>query len=218
MSFEGQHVYVMGGSYGVGEATARAFAAAGAEVVITSRSKERLEAAAARIGHPVQTRVLDATDPEAVAAFCTAGETIDHLVLALSPGAIAVGPLAASTPVTVATTSTSLRRCWRNIRAHLIPCDCTWDRRSLCVISTAEQIRKPASFARMRNYGQNAAVTVNSNPTMRPNGDWPGRPRRRKSRVRNPCLPSEFSQVRTVARPWAGRRKSSVTATDHTGQ
>src|ERR1700761_1531792 len=97
MPVEGQRVYVMGGSYGVGEATARAFAAAGAEVVITSRSKERLEAAAARIGHPVQTRVLDATDPEAVAAFCTAGETIDHLVLALSPGAIAVGPLATVT-------------------------------------------------------------------------------------------------------------------------
>ena len=97
MPVEGQRVYVMGGSYGVGEATARAFAAAGAEVVITSRSKERLEAAAARIGHPVQTRVLDATDPEAVAAFFTAGETIDHLVLALSPGAIAVGPLATVT-------------------------------------------------------------------------------------------------------------------------
>jgi NAD(P)-dependent dehydrogenase (short-subunit alcohol dehydrogenase family) len=94
MPFQGQRVYVMGGSYGVGEATARAFATGGAEVVITSRSKERLDAAAARIGHPVQTRVLDATDPEAVASFFAAGEAIDHLVLALSPGAIAVGPLA----------------------------------------------------------------------------------------------------------------------------
>jgi NAD(P)-dependent dehydrogenase (short-subunit alcohol dehydrogenase family) len=93
MSFEGQHVYVMGGSHGVGEATARAFAAAEAQVVITGRSKERLDAAAARIGHPVETRPLDATDPEAVAAFFGDGETVDHLVLALSPGAVAVGPL-----------------------------------------------------------------------------------------------------------------------------
>jgi NAD(P)-dependent dehydrogenase (short-subunit alcohol dehydrogenase family) len=94
MSFAGQHVHVMGGSYGVGEATARAFAAAGAQVVITSRSRERLDAAAARIGLPVQTRTLDATDPGAVAAFFDDNEKVNHLVLALSPGAVAVGPLA----------------------------------------------------------------------------------------------------------------------------
>jgi NADP-dependent 3-hydroxy acid dehydrogenase YdfG len=86
----GQHVYVMGGSYGIGEATARAFAATGAEVVITGRSKERLDAAAARIGFPVSTRPLDGTDPDAVAGFFGAGETVDHLVLALSPGAVAI--------------------------------------------------------------------------------------------------------------------------------
>jgi NAD(P)-dependent dehydrogenase (short-subunit alcohol dehydrogenase family) len=94
MSFAGQHVYVMGGSYGVGEATARAFAAAGAEVVITSRSQTRLDAAAGRIARPVQARTLDATDPGAVAAFFDHEGTVDHLVLTLSPGAVAVGPLA----------------------------------------------------------------------------------------------------------------------------
>jgi NAD(P)-dependent dehydrogenase (short-subunit alcohol dehydrogenase family) len=83
----------MGGTHGIGEATARAFAAAGDEVVITGRTKERLDAAAARIGHPVRTRALDATDPEAVASFFGDGETVDHLVLALSPGAVAIGPL-----------------------------------------------------------------------------------------------------------------------------
>jgi NAD(P)-dependent dehydrogenase (short-subunit alcohol dehydrogenase family) len=93
MPFEGQHVYVMGGSHGIGEATARAFAAAGAQVVIAGRSKERLDAAAARIGWPVEARPLDATDPDAVAGFFGDGETVDHLVLALSPGAVAVGPL-----------------------------------------------------------------------------------------------------------------------------
>src|ERR1700742_4884265 len=93
MPFAGQHVYVMGGTHGIGEAVARAFAAAGARVVITGRSKERLDAAADRIGHPVETRVLDATDPGAVAAFFGEPETVDHLVLALSPGAVALGPL-----------------------------------------------------------------------------------------------------------------------------
>jgi NAD(P)-dependent dehydrogenase (short-subunit alcohol dehydrogenase family) len=94
MSFEGQHVYVMGGSSGIGEASARAFAAAGAQVVITGRSTERLDAAVARIGLPVTARTLDCTDPDEVAGFFGDGETIDHLVLALSPGAVALGPLA----------------------------------------------------------------------------------------------------------------------------
>ena len=94
MPFEGQHVFVMGGSSGIGEACARQFAAAGAHVVITSRSKDRLDAAAERIGHPVETRPLDATDAGAVTAFFAAPGPVDHLVLALSPGAVAVGPLA----------------------------------------------------------------------------------------------------------------------------
>jgi NADPH:quinone reductase-like Zn-dependent oxidoreductase len=55
MSFDGCGVVVMGGSSGIGEATARAFAGCGARVVITGRSKERLDAAAQRIGHPVRT-------------------------------------------------------------------------------------------------------------------------------------------------------------------
>lgn len=94
MSFENCGVVVMGGSSGIGEATARAFAASGARVIITGRSKERLDAAAQRIGHPVQTRELDATDGDAVTMFAAAMEPVDHLVLALSPGAVGMGPLA----------------------------------------------------------------------------------------------------------------------------
>jgi NAD(P)-dependent dehydrogenase (short-subunit alcohol dehydrogenase family) len=94
MSFDGQRAVIMGASSGIGEATARAFAAAGARVVITGRSKERLDAAAQRIGYPVETRDLDATDSEAVAGFFGQADPVDHLVLALSPGAVALGPLA----------------------------------------------------------------------------------------------------------------------------
>src|SRR6201996_313354 len=94
MAFAGQHVYVMGGSCGVGEATARAFAAAGADVVIPGRSQQRLDAAAARISPPVRPHILDATDAGAVSTFFEKIEIVDHLVLVLSPGAIAVGPVA----------------------------------------------------------------------------------------------------------------------------
>jgi NAD(P)-dependent dehydrogenase (short-subunit alcohol dehydrogenase family) len=92
MSFSGQHVVIVGASAGIGEATAAAFAAAGADVVITGRSKDRLDAAAARLGHPVTVAPLDATDSGAVTGFFAALGPVDHLVLAASPGAVGSGP------------------------------------------------------------------------------------------------------------------------------
>lgn len=95
MSFSGQTVVVVGASAGIGEATARAFAAAGADLVITGRSKERLDSAAARIGSAVRASEVDATDSGAVARFFGALGPVDHLVLVASPGAIGAGPLPA---------------------------------------------------------------------------------------------------------------------------
>jgi NAD(P)-dependent dehydrogenase (short-subunit alcohol dehydrogenase family) len=94
MSFEGQRVIVIGASAGIGETTARSFAAAGAHVIITGRAKERLDAAAERIGHPVESHQLDATDAGAVAGFFGAIDPVDHLVLAASPGAAGLGRFA----------------------------------------------------------------------------------------------------------------------------
>ena len=95
MSFDGQRVVIIGASAGIGEATARAFAARGAAVTITGRSKERLDQAAQRIGHPVLAAELDATSRAALDAFFATTGTVDHLVLSASPGAVGAGPIAA---------------------------------------------------------------------------------------------------------------------------
>jgi NAD(P)-dependent dehydrogenase (short-subunit alcohol dehydrogenase family) len=95
MSFDGQRVVIIGASAGIGEAAAKAFAARGAAVTITGRSKERLDQAARRIGHPVLAAELDATSRGALDAFFATTGTIDHLVLSASPGAVGVGPVAA---------------------------------------------------------------------------------------------------------------------------
>lgn len=95
MSFDGQRVVIIGASAGIGEATAQAFAARGANVIITGRAKDRLDQAAQRIDHPVGVAELDATDADALAGFFAATGTVDHLVLAASPGAVGVGPFAA---------------------------------------------------------------------------------------------------------------------------
>jgi NAD(P)-dependent dehydrogenase (short-subunit alcohol dehydrogenase family) len=93
MSFDGQHVVVVGASAGIGEATARAFAELGATVTITGRSKERLDQAAARIESAVRVAAVDATDRAALDAFFGTAGTVDHLVLTASPGAVGVGPI-----------------------------------------------------------------------------------------------------------------------------
>ncbi|MCX7298183.1 MAG: SDR family NAD(P)-dependent oxidoreductase, partial [Hyphomicrobiales bacterium] len=50
MSLAGKKVVVVGGSSGIGLATAAMAKAQGAEVIIASRSAEKLKAAAAKIG------------------------------------------------------------------------------------------------------------------------------------------------------------------------
>jgi NAD(P)-dependent dehydrogenase (short-subunit alcohol dehydrogenase family) len=79
-----QRLLVIGGSSGIGAATAMRFAQAGAEVVITGRNEERLRDVAGRIGPGAIAHRLDAASPAELAAFFAADTRYDHLVLALS--------------------------------------------------------------------------------------------------------------------------------------
>ncbi|MFI6878733.1 SDR family oxidoreductase [Streptomyces sp. NPDC050400] len=81
------HAVVMGGSSGIGEATAALFARGGAEVTITGRDEKKLTDAAARIGGSTSTHRMDATAQEDIDAFFAATEPIDHLVVAVSGAA-----------------------------------------------------------------------------------------------------------------------------------
>ena len=79
-----QRVLVIGGSSGIGEATASQAAHAGAQVTIASRSPDRLAAARARLPRGVTTATLDASDADEVAAFFAAGAPWDHVVVTAS--------------------------------------------------------------------------------------------------------------------------------------
>lgn len=63
LGLEGRVALVMGASQGIGKAIAAALAREGARVAIASRSRERLEEAAAEIGE-VAVFEADATDSE----------------------------------------------------------------------------------------------------------------------------------------------------------
>jgi NAD(P)-dependent dehydrogenase (short-subunit alcohol dehydrogenase family) len=84
-SLEGQKVVVIGGSYGIGFATAEMAIDAGAEVAIASRDREKLADASAKLaargGREVPWRALRIEDRKAVAAFLGECAPFDHLVL-----------------------------------------------------------------------------------------------------------------------------------------
>ncbi|MGF7160837.1 NAD(P)-dependent dehydrogenase (short-subunit alcohol dehydrogenase family) [Rhodoligotrophos appendicifer] len=81
MSIAGQRIVIIGGSSGIGLATAKAAAARGARVVIGGRSVERLGTAAAEIGAETETHALDATDEHAVKAMFEGLGKFDHLAV-----------------------------------------------------------------------------------------------------------------------------------------
>ncbi|HGO6126043.1 TPA: SDR family oxidoreductase [Burkholderia cepacia] len=91
MKRDDQKVLVVGGSSGIGEATARAFAEAGATVTIASRDAARLAASKDRIGYGVSTGVMDITDDASVRAFLDSAGEFDHVVV--SAAQTATGPV-----------------------------------------------------------------------------------------------------------------------------
>ena len=81
-SLDGQAVLIVGGSSGIGRATAGMAAGAGAEVEVASRSEDKLRAVADEIGCAWST--LDMTDDGSVSAWAEARGAVDHLVVTAS--------------------------------------------------------------------------------------------------------------------------------------
>src|SRR5690349_3115477 len=79
MLLAGKKVVVIGGSSGIGLATAERAKKEGAEVVIASRNAERLKAAANKIGATGVT--ADVTSDESVAACFRQCGPVDHVVV-----------------------------------------------------------------------------------------------------------------------------------------
>ena len=90
MTLKGAKVVVLGGTSGMGLATAKAAHSEGATVVITGRSADGLERAKASLGGGVDVGVLEMADEAGHRAFFAKIGPFDHLVIAAAQAV--VGP------------------------------------------------------------------------------------------------------------------------------
>ena len=88
MSLAGKKVVVVGGSSGIGLATAAQAKALGAEVVIASRNADKLKAAGDKIG--AKGIVVDVTNDQSVVDLFKACGAVDHVVV--SAAQLKTGP------------------------------------------------------------------------------------------------------------------------------
>jgi NAD(P)-dependent dehydrogenase (short-subunit alcohol dehydrogenase family) len=81
-----QHIVIVGGSSGIGLATARHLLGSGARVTITGRNEARLAEAKRSLSPDVEAMAMDATAADALPAQFGEIGKFDHLVLALGSG------------------------------------------------------------------------------------------------------------------------------------
>lgn len=89
MPLTGKHILIVGGTKGIGRATAEAALAAGARVTVTGRSAQSLRG----LPQGIDGAVMDYTDAGSVTGLAEAVAALDHLVLSASRD-LAWGPFA----------------------------------------------------------------------------------------------------------------------------
>ncbi|WP_395697782.1 SDR family oxidoreductase [Methylocella sp.] len=80
MTLSGKRVLVVGGSSGIGFGAAKAALASGASVVVVSRSADKVQLAAERLGVKVAGHVLDTTDEAGIEGFFARERPFDHVI------------------------------------------------------------------------------------------------------------------------------------------
>ena len=85
-SLKGSRVLVLGGSSGIGLATAKAAAAAGAKVTLASRSSDKVNAAVAQVRNGASGVPLDTTNDAALEGFFSKQPEWDHIVVSVAAG------------------------------------------------------------------------------------------------------------------------------------
>ena len=139
-----QTVVILGASSGIGLATALAAAAGGARTVMLSRSRAKLEAAAATV-KGAEALPLDMLDRTAIDGAIKSIGSIDHLVLAAAGDELAwAAPITELTNEQVERSFDKLRG-YVNVTRAAVPI--LRQRGSITLLSGTSAVRAPAGFS-----------------------------------------------------------------------
>lgn len=81
MSLKNKRVVIIGGSSGIGLATAKMAAAEGAKVIIAGRTESKLKVAKTEIGNDVDTYTVDLIEEASIRELFEQVGNFDHLVI-----------------------------------------------------------------------------------------------------------------------------------------
>lgn len=81
MSLQNKRIVIIGGSSGIGLATAKMAAAEGAKVIIAGRTESKLKVAKTEIGNGVNTYTVDLTEEASIRDLFERVGSFDHLVI-----------------------------------------------------------------------------------------------------------------------------------------
>ena len=91
MTLANKTVVILGGSSGIGLATAKAAKNDGAQVIITGRSQARLDAAVKELGGGARAVSLDAADETGVRSFFGDLKSVDHIFITAATVTVGTG-------------------------------------------------------------------------------------------------------------------------------
>lgn len=97
MSLQGKRVLLIGGTSGIGFATAELAAAKGAQVAVASSSQEKVTSALKRLPDTAEGHVLDVTDEQGIVEFFEQFGEFDHLAYTAGDS-LQLGSFEAATP------------------------------------------------------------------------------------------------------------------------
>lgn len=91
LKFHNQRVLIVGGSSGIGLATAKAFVKCGADVIVASKSRQKLEEAVTQVGANCRSYTIDIEDIDNVEKTMQDIGEVNHIVFSAAMSPMPVG-------------------------------------------------------------------------------------------------------------------------------